>query len=196
MKIIIILSCVVSLGIGQTMSVEQTDTTINSRVGRLLTMKGTLVAQERSLLSKFNVGGFFSSQYVITTEVVVAYNPIIPGLDTSSGIMVTVDPISNLYAQKRTAYIDNDEIPELINVLKSIRKLSTEWYKKSPNYRQLVYTTNDNLSVGFWLADQKAEPEYFIRVGYIYKVTTKFDLREFETFTSSIVRANKILTKE
>lgn len=192
MRTLILLVLITSVCYSQLMRVEQRDSVSVTRIGRYFELRGSLISKEYFDINVIDAGGMFEGRNIVKTKVLSVCRPLSADSDTIFGVLISVDEISAA-GNSRNSYLDKEEVPELLSSLRAIQKSGKDWYQKYNNYKEMVYTTNDDLLVGVYVIDKKSKPVYSVRCGRIYRASAKLDESEFSTFVAGIERANKML---
>jgi hypothetical protein len=83
-------------------------------------------------------------------------------IDRTYGIKLTIYTARQGYEREETCLIDQDELTELVNGMNFLSEKLGQFGSGVPNYTELIYVTNDDFKVGFFVsAGSDPDPTLF-----------------------------------
>jgi hypothetical protein len=147
-----------------------------TKLEEIFLSKGDLLIREFYPLQKKGVTGDTSFDWIIVKKAGQERNAV-------SGLKVEISDYSRTISNKQSAFLDSEEVKELISSIDYFMNLSDQYRVQPPaTYTEAYFSTKGDFKIGFY-CDGK-DMKGFMSAGSIGSVSTFFDIKKFPDIKS------------
>ena len=153
-----------------------------STMRRFLAERGVIIMKEQRLAA--GIPTSYGAPLQVASQILV----IIKGTEREISVGVKFEQSETNSQIGSAAFVDSDEIDELLGAFKFLISSATQMGHDRRDYTEITYTTRDDVTVGFFQDDQRQQA--FVRLGTISPLMF-FRIDAIQSIQAAVVSARE-----